>query len=63
MKASVDQEKCQGHLRCAIYAEQVFEVDEFGHAFVQLDNIPSDLEEDTLRAATNCPEGAIVITK
>ena len=62
MRASVDPDKCQGHLRCTQYAPEVFEVDDFGHAWVQLDVIPPEHEEGTRRAEANCPERAITIS-
>jgi ferredoxin len=62
MQAFVDSTKCQGHLRCAQYAPTIFEIDEFGHAFVSLSIVPPELEEATRRASENCPERAITIS-
>ena len=63
MQASVDADKCQGHLRCALYAPEVFEVDDYGHASVKFEVIPPEYEEGTRRAVANCPERAISITE
>ena len=63
MQASVDADKCQGHLRCAQYAPEVFEVDDYGHSSVRFEVIPLEYEEGTRRAAANCPERAITITE
>lgn len=61
MQVSVDPEKCQGHLRCILYAPDVFEVDHFGHSTARLAVVPAELEDSTRRAAANCPESAISI--
>ena len=61
MRVSVDAEKCQGHLRCILYAPDVFEADFFGHATVRVDDVPADLVDGARRAAQNCPERAITI--
>jgi ferredoxin len=63
MRASVDPDKCQGHLRCALYAPEIFEVDDYGYAHVDVDVIPVELEAGTRQAAENCPEAAISITE
>jgi ferredoxin len=63
VNASVDPEKCQGHLRCALYAPEVFEVDEWGHSFVTMATIPPHFEDGTRKAAANCPESAITIAE
>jgi len=60
MRATVDPQKCQGHLRCIIFAPEVFQVDDYGHAFFDAD-VPLELEAKTRQAAANCPEGAISI--
>jgi ferredoxin len=61
MKVHVDPIKCQGHLRCLASVPDVFEEDEQGHAFVALDVVPTELEDDVERAVLNCPEEAIVL--
>jgi ferredoxin len=62
MQAFVDDTKCQGHLRCAQYAPEVFEIDQLGHAYVEIGTVPPELEEAVRRASANCPEQAITIT-
>jgi ferredoxin len=61
LRAHVDPEKCQGHLRCVIFAPDVFEIDDYGNAHVEMGVVPSHLEEGTRQAAANCPERAISI--
>jgi ferredoxin len=50
-------------LRCTQYAPDVFEVDEYGHAFVDLPEVDAKYQEATRRALENCPERAITITE
>jgi ferredoxin len=59
VKAWVDDDKCQGHMRCAIYAEKVFGVDDQGHAFVEPATVPAEFEKGVRLAELNCPEQAI----
>jgi ferredoxin len=61
MRAHVDPDRCQGHLRCLGVAPAVFCADDAGHAFVEVDVVPA-AEEDAVRiAADNCPERAIIL--
>jgi len=62
MKASVDTERCQGHARCWGICPQVFSLDEEGHAFVPVEDVPSEFERAATEAADNCPERAIRLT-
>jgi ferredoxin len=59
MKVTVDQDKCQGHARCAILAATVFDVEDLGKSFVLVDEVPADAESDVREAVFSCPEGAI----
>lgn len=59
MRVTVDQDKCQGHARCAILAGAVFDVDDLGKSFVLVDEAPADAESDVREAVFSCPEGAI----
>ncbi len=62
MRVTVDPEKCQGHARCALSAPRIFDLDDVtGHAIVDLDELPVDLEEAARSAADECPEGAISV--
>lgn len=59
----VDRERCQGHLRCVMAAEEVFSADDMGHAEVQLDPVPAELEDAVRRAVANCPEAALKLVE
>ena len=59
MKASVDPDKCQGHARCWEICPEVFDLNDEGHAFVIVDEVPAELETKAQEAALNCPERAI----
>lgn len=62
MRAQVDMKVCQGHSLCSWAAPEIFQPDEEdGHAIVQLDVIPPELEQSARDAAANCPESAITI--
>jgi ferredoxin len=61
MKVVVEAGKCQGHLRCVLYAPGVFEVDDLGCAFVSLETVPQGQQDAVRLAEVNCPEGAISI--
>ena len=62
MKVKVDQTKCQGHNRCCLIAETLFDVDDFGLAHALNDGVvPEDLIEKAKLAVDNCPEFAISI--
>lgn len=64
MKVIVDASRCQGHTVCNMIAPEVFELsDEDGHAFVQIDIVPAELEAKVRRAAANCPERAVLVTE
>ncbi|MBL7501712.1 ferredoxin [Frankia sp. CNm7] len=61
MKAEVDANLCQGHARCWDICPEVFELDEEGHGFVSVPEVPAQFEAKTREAADNCPERAIQI--
>ena len=62
MRVFVDEEKCQGHNRCFAIAPELFDVDDYGTAFVLDDGVvPAELEDKARLAAANCPEFAITI--
>jgi ferredoxin len=63
IRARVDPDRCQGHLRCLGVAPGVFAADESGHALVEVDPVPPDLEDAARIAADNCPEMAIILTE
>ncbi len=62
MKVKVDQPRCQGHNRCCLVAEALFDVDDYGLAHALNDgDVPKGLEEKAQLAVDNCPEFAISI--
>ena len=62
MQVRVDPDLCQGHTLCALAAPDVFLFDdEDGHAYVASGTVPEGREDAVARAASTCPEGAIVI--
>ena len=61
MKAAVDPDLCQGHARCWEICPEVFELDEEGHAFVPVADVPPALEPKVREAFNNCPERAISV--
>lgn len=62
MKAVVDPERCQGHARCWDICPDVFSLDEEGHGFVAVADVPAEHEAKAREAADNCPERAITLT-
>jgi ferredoxin len=62
MKVKVDQQRCQGHNRCRLVAEELFDVDDYGLARALNDGvIPPGLEDKARLAVDNCPEFAIAV--
>ena len=62
MRTRVDDKLCQGHALCQHQAPEVFLLDdEEGHAYVEENEVPKELEEKVRRAALGCPERAILI--
>jgi len=60
MKAKVDENKCIGCGNCVALSEsQVFDFNDDGLAHCILEDIPSDLEEVTKEAISECPTEAI----
>jgi len=63
MRVHVDQERCQGHNRCAAVAPDLFEIDDYGTAHEVGDGIvPADRERAARLAVANCPEYAVSIS-
>ena len=63
MRVQIDSEKCQGHNRCYALAPELFDVDDYGTAFVLGDgNVPSELADKARLAVANCPEMAISLS-
>jgi ferredoxin len=64
VRVNVDQQKCQGHNRCAVLAPDLFEVDELGAASAKGDGlVPPGREDAAQLAVDNCPEYAVEITE
>lgn len=61
MKITIDQNKCQGHGRCYAIAPDLFDLDEFGHAFISQKEFAEESREVAILAAQNCPENAILV--
>jgi ferredoxin len=62
MRVYVDESVCQGHTLCAMAAPEVFQLrDDDGHAFVTLTDFTPEVMAAAKRAASTCPEQAIVI--
>ena len=56
----VNQQRCQGHARCAATAPELFEFDEFGYARTTGGGaVAPELSNKARLAAANCPEAAI----
>ncbi len=62
MRATVDATKCEAFGACAERCPSVFELDEWGYAFVVGDGtVPDGDMEAAIDAADACPEQAITI--
>jgi ferredoxin len=61
-RVKIEASQCQGHARCAAIAPHIFQLDEFGNAFVRGNGFLADADIDqAYMARSNCPEMAIVI--
>ena len=63
MKATVNDEMCEGHGKCQLAAPEVFELGDDDISRVKLDVIPEELYEKVRRAARLCPRQAITVTE
>jgi ferredoxin len=62
MRAYVDEALCQGHTLCSMAAPDVFKLrDEDGHAYVAVTDFTPEVIAAAKRAASTCPEQAIVV--
>lgn len=59
MKVNVNKDKCFGCGACQAIVPEVFDIDDDGLAFVTVDSVPQDKEEETKEAVNNCPAEAI----
>jgi ferredoxin len=62
MRVHVDESVCQGHTLCSMAAPGLFKLREVdGHAYVEAQVLTAEQEVLARKAASTCPEGAIVI--
>lgn len=61
MKVRIEHDLCTGDAICEEICPEVFEVREDGLAYVIVDEVPQDLEEDVEEAIEQCPSEAIII--
>ena len=61
MKVVVDRARCEGHNRCYAAFPEIFDVDDEAKAFVHINELPPEWEQNARRAIANCPEHAISI--
>jgi ferredoxin len=60
MRVEIDPDRCQGHNRCYALAPELFDVDDYGTAFVlNGGTVPAGMEDAARLAVANCPEFAI----
>jgi ferredoxin len=59
MKVTIDEKRCQGHLRCMTHAPEVFGCDEEGHGLVLVDVVLEQFADVVREAVELCPERAI----
>ncbi len=63
MKIKIDRNLCQGHNRCVVLADALFDADEDGYAFVTKQPETEQEEQLARRIARACPERAVVINE
>lgn len=59
MRVVVDEEQCKGHSICWGLCPEVFQINSWGFAEVQVDEVPAELEDKVRTAIKQCPERAI----
>ncbi len=59
MHTFIDAEFCAGCGKCVEFLPEVFGMAPDAHAFVRMDRVVPELEEDCVRAAEDCPGAAI----
>lgn len=59
MRLIIDENVCQGHLRCHDHFPDLFDVDDIGHGVVKVPDVPQELLNDAEDAVQTCPERAI----
>jgi ferredoxin len=61
MKIRIDTDLCTGHGRCYSLAPELFEPDDEGNGVVRHEVVPAGQEDAARRAASNCPERAVIV--
>jgi ferredoxin len=61
MRVIIDADICQGHLRCAAVAPDLFQIDEYGHGLSPGRDLTSDESALAHNSVATCPESAIRI--
>jgi ferredoxin len=56
---SIDQQKCQGHGRCALASADLFDIDDDGYGVVLIPDAGPEYDADIEIAIGSCPEQAI----
>ena len=59
MKLFIDSAKCQGHGRCVLISEEMFDADDEGFGVVLKDEPGPEYASDIEQAIAGCPERAI----
>lgn len=62
MKVIVDQQLCEGNMRCQEAAPEVFEVRDDDKSYLLLENPPESMREKIKLAARLCPRQAITVS-
>jgi ferredoxin len=63
MRVVVDRTRCQGHGLCALFAPELFSLDDGGYSVVGEMTVPAGFVDVARRVADNCPERAILLTE
>ncbi len=61
LRVRVDPIKCTAFGFCAEFLPEVFELDDWGYAWIQRPEIPASLTEEAFETARKCPTGAILV--
>ena len=63
LEVRVDRDECIGAQSCVRWAPQVFQIDDEGLAEVLAEGVTSVPLEDILKAASDCPTNAVIVTQ
>jgi ferredoxin len=63
LRLSVDSDLCAGHGRCFTVEPDLFDSDEAGYPVLRHDVVPPELVKKAENAVSNCPEGAISLSR